>query len=280
MRLSLSFIIRVSSYPLIFGLCSIALLLIAYGKLPYWPFAPVVAAIGIASIALLEHIQPYEKDWLADHDDTFIDVLHAVFSLSMIFVTVELVKYFRQVIHLPTLWPMHWPVWIQLLMAGAMIDFGLWFMHKQSHKRRFLWRLHAIHHNPERIYWLNGERRHPLSAILLAAPGIIIVVLLGVPATTIGCWMAITAVHLAFQHANLDYSVGPFRHLLGVAEVHRWHHKHGYAKANFGEFWMIWDHLFGTFHYHNDKVKANDVGIRTKIPNGYIKQLLWPFHKN
>ncbi|WP_407938458.1 sterol desaturase family protein [Oceanococcus atlanticus] len=37
--------------------------------------------------------------------------------------------------------------------------------------------------------------------------------------------------------------------LLGVAELHRWHHKRDYedAEVNFGEVWMIWDHLFGSF---------------------------------
>ena len=47
-------------------------------------------------------------------------------------------------------------------------------------------------------------------------------------------------VHLAFQHSNLGYRVGPLGLLIGVAEAHRWHHKreHEDAQVNYGDFWM------------------------------------------
>ena len=164
-------------------------------------------------------------------------------------------------------------------MAGAIIDFGLWFMHWLSHKNHFLWRLHALHHSSERLYWLNGERRHPLSAVLLASPGLLIAVFLGAPASVIGCWFAVIAVHLAFQHSNLDYSVGVFRQVIGVAEIHRWHHKREYedAQVNFGEFWMIWDQLFRTFKYAKNGVRVGEVGMREDMPRRYWQQITWPF---
>jgi sterol desaturase/sphingolipid hydroxylase (fatty acid hydroxylase superfamily) len=92
----------------------------------------------------------------------------------------------------------------------------------------WLWRFHAIHHSSERLYWLNGERRHPLHAGMMAAPGLVAVVLMGAPALAVGAWLGLLAVHLAFQHSNLDYRVGPLRFLIGAAEVHRWHHKREY----------------------------------------------------
>lgn len=106
-----------------------------------------------------------------------------------------------------------------------------------------------------------------------------VVILLGAPANVIGAWFAIVGVHLAFQHANLDYTVGVFRKLLGVAEVHRWHHKREYedAQVNFGEFWMLWDQLFGTYREGQNGVIAGEVGIRDPMPLGYTDQLIWPF---
>jgi len=233
---------------------------------PYWPWGPLVAALGIAAVALLEHLQPYEKAWLHDHGDTLVDILHAFTSLSLIFLSVEIVTILRLFLPEVGLWPADWPMWTQILIAGLIIDFGLWFMHWLSHKNGWLWRLHALHHSSERLYWLNGERRHPLSALLLASPGILIAVILGAPAAAIGSWFAIVSVHLAFQHANLDYTVGPFRLLLGVAENHRWHHKREYedAQVNFGEFWMIWDLVFGTYRFPRFNLQAGEVGIRGK----------------
>lgn len=170
--------------------------------------------------------------------------------------------------------------WLQTILAGVVIDVGLYVMHRMSHRIDWLWRLHAVHHSAERLYWLNGERRHPLSAVLLVSPGIIVVVALGVPPLIISAWFTLLTVHLAFQHANLDYSLGPFRKLLAVAKVHRWHHKRDYedAQVNFGEFWILWDKLFGSFHDQRNGVKAGDVGLMSSdFPKSFFDQLHWPF---
>ena len=279
-------VIRWGSYPLIFLGCAWLQYFIAAEGLPYWPLSALVAATGIGLIVILERIQPYEPDWNNDHGDTVVDVFHAAFSLTLIFGIVELVVLSRSLLPLEweflhNLWPQEAPLWAQILIAGAIIDFGLWFMHWLSHKNQFLWRLHALHHSSERLYWLNGERRHPLSAVLLASPGLLIVVALGAPASVIGCWFAIIAVHLAFQHSNLDYSVGVFRQVIGVAEIHRWHHKREYedAQVNFGEFWVVWDQLFRTFTYARNGVRAGDVGMREAMPTRYWQQIQWPFKR-
>jgi sterol desaturase/sphingolipid hydroxylase (fatty acid hydroxylase superfamily) len=237
-------------------------------------------------IAFVERAQPYEAVWDTDHDDTAVDILHAAFSLTLIFTLVEISTPSRimlpeQLLGIGSIWPTASPLWIKVLFAGAILDFGLWFMHWLSHKNDFLWRLHTLHHSSERLYWLNGERRHPISALLLASQGLVVARVLGSPAAVIGCWFAIIAVHLAFQYSNLNYSVGVFRAILGVTEIHRWHHKREYqdAQVNFGEFWMIWDQLFGTFKYHSIGVRAGDVGMHEAMLKSYMKQLQWPFNK-
>jgi sterol desaturase/sphingolipid hydroxylase (fatty acid hydroxylase superfamily) len=147
----------------------------------------------------------------------------------------------------------------------------------------FLWRLHLLHHSSERLYWLNGGRRHPLSALVLAGPGLAILILLGATPIAVGAWMSFMSVHLAFQHANLDYSLGALRRLLAVAEIHRWHHKRDFedAQVNFGEVWLIWDQLFGSYHDAPSSPVAGEVGLRERaLPSGYIGQLLWPLRRD
>ena len=274
--------IRYLAYPIILGGTAICQLAIASLPVPYWPWGPATAAMGIAAVALLERRQPYEPRWLEGRDDTAVDLLHAFTSLSLIFFSIEIVNAMRLVLPAFDFWPVDLPVWQQVLLAGLMIDLGLWTMHWLSHKNRLLWRFHALHHSSERLYWLNGERRHPLSALLLAAPGILVCIFIGAPAEAIGSWFAIVAVHLAFQHANLDYTVGPLRFLLGVAENHRWHHKREYedAQINFGEFWMIWDVLFGTYRFPKYNLKDGDVGMLESMPKTYSQQIMWPFKRS
>lgn len=274
-------IIRYGSYPTVFGLSALVVILAIQHTGIAWPWFAIITGLALWCIAGLERVQPYQKQWLQNHGDLSADILYAISSLGLLSLTAWVLSFMR--LDLVSLWPDRLPIWLQIILAGAVIDAGLYFMHRLSHRIDWLWRLHAVHHSAERLYWLNGERRHPLSAVLLASPGIIVAVALGAPPLIISAWFTLLTVHLAFQHANLDYSLGPFRKLLGVAEIHRWHHKRDYedAQVNFGEFWMLWDQLFGSFHDQKNGVKAGDIGLKASdFPPNFLKQLAWPFRRH
>lgn len=273
-------VIRYGAYPLVFGGSAAAILALTTHRAAPWPGLVLVVLIGVGMVALLERLQPYERAWLRDHDDGTADALHVLVNFGLLSLTAWLLHVIADWMPGPRPWPLRWPVWSQVLLAGAIVDAGLYGMHRSSHRVRWLWRLHAIHHSAERLYWMNGERRHPLSAVVLAAPGIAAVAWAGAPPVIASAWLAVLAVHLAFQHANVDYSLGPFRHWLGVAETHRWHHKREYedAQVNFGEFFMLWDRAFGTYARPPGAVRAGEVGLReAEVPTAYAAQLLWPF---
>ena len=282
MRTLLKSLIRNMSYPLIAGGAALLLLYLATVGAAYWPLFPLVVAVGITLVALLERVAPYEAEWNRDHDgDTVADALHLFVSYLLIQGSVAFAFGLRT--WLPenwVIWPQSAPTWAQVLLAGLILDLGLYTMHRASHASGFLWKLHAIHHSPERLYWLNGGRRHPLSALVLAGPGLTVLFLLGATPIAVGAWLSFMSVHLAFQHANLDYRLGPFRPLLGVAEMHRFHHQREFedAQVNFGEVFLIWDRLFGTFHDAVRSPGRGEVGLHEHtIPARYWGQMRWPF---
>ncbi|MDO9451961.1 MAG: sterol desaturase family protein [Stagnimonas sp.] len=276
-------LIRTLAYPLIAGGLGIVLVAMASQGVVYWPLFPLVVIVGISIVALLERIAPYEPEWNRDRGDTRVDALHLIVSHALIQSAIAISFGLRAL--MPenfALWPTAAPMWAQVLLAGAIMDLGLYAMHRASHASGFLWRLHALHHSPERLYWLNGGRRHPLSALVLAGPGLTVLFLLGATPIAVGAWLSFMSIHLAFQHANLDYKLGPFRYVFGVAEMHRWHHKREFedAQVNFGEVWLIWDHLFGTFHDAPKSPGKGEVGLHDQtIPPGYWQQLRWPFER-
>jgi sterol desaturase/sphingolipid hydroxylase (fatty acid hydroxylase superfamily) len=277
-------LIRYLAYPALAGSILLLLVVLASRGIAYWPTFPLIAFAGIAAVALLERIAPFEPDWNRDHaGDTRVDALHLIVSTLLIQSGVAMAFGLRAL--LPdgsALWPDRAPMWAQVLLAGAILDLGLYAMHRASHAHGFLWRLHAIHHSPERLYWLNGRRRHPLSALVLAVPGLTVLLALGATPIAVGAWLSFMSVHLAFQHANLDYRLGLLRYLLGVAEMHRWHHKREFedAQVNYGEVFLIWDRLFGTFHDAPNSPRRGDVGLRERdMPAGYWSQLRWPFRE-
>lgn len=272
-------IIRWLAYPLVAGTTATFVIVWTSQGWPYWPAFPLLAAIGLLTVAGLERVAPYERAWLSDHGDLAADLAHNLVNLSLLLLTVETLAWLPPWPATLAPWPHAWPVAAQILLAGAILDLGLYAMHRLSHAVPWLWRLHAVHHSAERLYWLNGERRHPLHAVLLAGPGLVVVVALGAPAAVISAWLTLLSVHLAFQHANLDYTLGPLRTWIGGAELHRAHHRRAYenAQVNFGEFWLLWDRLFRTASLDAD-VRAGDVGLVDRtFPQRYLAQLRWPF---
>lgn len=272
--------IRYGSYPAVLGGSALVLFGGLAAGLPYLPTVPLTVGVALLVVALLEQRLPFHRAWLRDHGDSLCDTAHAVVNLAVLLAVHGVVALLASLWTAGSLWPQDWPLWAQAIAVGVVLDLSLYSVHWLSHKVPWLWRFHAIHHSSERLYWLNGERRHPLHAGMMAAPGLLAVVLLGAPALAVGAWLGLLAVHLAFQHSNLDYRVGPLRYLIGAAEVHRWHHKREYedAQVNYGEFWMAWDHLFGTFKLPAHGLGSAEVGLREQdFPKDYATQLVHPF---
>ena len=241
----------------------------------------MLAMVGLLSVAFLERLQPQRVRWLHSHGDTRTDIVHALVNLGVIqFAAIVLARLGDMVPLAHRLFPVEWSLGAQLLIVAAVLDLSLYLVHRASHHWSWLWRFHAPHHRAERLYWLNGERRHPLHAVMMAGPGLVVLFAAGAPSAVVATWLGILTVHLAFQHANLDYRVGLLRYVIGVAETHRWHHKRDFedAQVNFGEFFIFWDLLLGTFHESPRELAADEVGLRERAyPTTYLQQLVAPF---
>lgn len=272
-------IIRYFAYPLIMSLVFAAAM--SFGTSPSaWHVLPIVTLAGVLLVGALEQISPYQLDWTKNHGDVAADIQYNLLGAMLIQASVHYLYPLSAESFSLGLWPNEWPLWMSIIAVGVIFDFGLYWMHRWSHRSPLLWRFHQPHHSPERLYWLNGERRHIVSALILASPGLLVAAVLGAPQTALAAWFAILPVHLAFQHANIDYTLGPARRLLGVAEMHRWHHKREYedAQVNFGEVLLIWDWLFGTAHDDRRGVRAGELGLSDPTyPRGFWSQHLAAF---
>lgn len=271
-------VVRFGAYPITLSVL-IAGVAISPGMASPLAWLVALVAAGLAAVAFLERLLPYDLGWQRRDADFPADIVHAIVNLAVMHASVLVFLWMRDGMGWQGLgWPDDWPYLAQVFAAGVPLDLSLYFMHRLSHRHGLLWRLHSIHHSSRRLYWLNGERRHPLHAAIMAAPGLAALGLLGTPALVVGGWFAILAVHLAFQHANVDYRLGLFKRILGGAELHRWHHRERFeeAQVNFGEFWLIWDRLFGTFHEPAELLGVVGIG-GDPVPRGYTSQMTYPF---
>ena len=281
----MSFVRNVTRYGyvpfMLLGLNGLAIFLVANGY-PYWSMAFVLGT-AICTSFLAERLLPVHEDWNHQHGDGGRDFAHAVVyeisALNSIFM-LPLIAWF---IPWDGIWPTHWPLWTQVLVAVVVTDFGFSMLHWLSHRVEFLWRLHSVHHSIERLYGFNGLVRHPLHQSIDLAIGTLPLVLAGLPVNVAVCLGAIISIQLLVQHSNVDVRLGVFQKILSIGSLHRLHHvnwgKEG--DVNFGLFFTVWDWMLGTLvHEPKRTITAGDLGIddEPNYPRGYIDQLIHPFY--
>lgn len=139
--------------------------------------------------------------------------------------------------------------WITYLTTFIVIDFKGYWAHRWEHKINILWNRHVIHHSSEEFNLTCGLRQ-TVSTIFdyftfLLLPAAII----GVPVEVIA---VVAPIHLFLQfwyHTQLIGKMGWLEQLIVTPSHHRVHHaiNERYLDKNFGQIFIIWDKLFGTY---------------------------------
>ncbi len=268
---------------MIVGLNAGAVALVAAGRSYAWIGLLFVLAIGLS--LLMEWALPYELAWNEGHDDRAKDLAHGVIYEISNITAILILPFITMIVPWHDVWPSSLPIALQLLLAIVIADFCMAMIHYVSHRVSFLWRLHAIHHGVHRLYGFNGLVRHPLHQTLDLAAGTLPLILAGLPVDVAVLLAFAITIQLLVQHSNVDYVLGPFRHVLSVGAVHRLHHVNwaGEGDVNFGLFFTAWDRLLGTLRMESERPPgAGDVGIQDSphFPQNYARQLALPFKRS
>ncbi len=161
-----------------------------------------------------------------------------------------------------------------LLIAGVA---GYW-AHRMTHTVPLLWRFHKVHHSIQQMDWLAAARLHPIDSVFTRTITVLPIFALGFTRAALGGFLAFTTFQAIFIHANVRLTFGPLRWLVATPEFHHWHHANepdAYNTNFAGEFpWM--DALFGTLYLPKGRMPAR-YGIDDQVPDGYLRQLAWPF---
>ncbi|GAA2430040.1 sterol desaturase family protein [Actinomadura vinacea] len=245
-----------------------------------WLLALLGGAVACSFAA--ERLLPYENAWNTPQDDDRRDAAHAIVNETLTLGSVAALPLLAALIPGNGIWPNGWPFALQVLAAIVVADAGITLVHYASHKIGWLWRLHAVHHSVRRCYGFNGLMKHPLHQALETAVGVTPLLIAGLPLDVATALALAVAVQLLLQHSNVDYRIGPLKHLLALNEGHRFHHLKwaGIGDVNFGLFTLIWDHALRTYSYDpRRRFTTDDLGMAAKphYPDGYLAQLTEPF---
>ena len=148
--------------------------------------------------------------------------------------------------------------WALYVIGFIALDFAGYWMHRWNHTINFLWNRHIIHHSSEEFN-LSCALRQSISVIfsffnILLIPA----ALFGVPTHVIAI---IAPLHLFAQfwyHTTLINKMGFLEYFLVTPSHHRVHHamNEQYLDKNYGQIFIVWDRMFGTYQPELPEVPA------------------------
>jgi sterol desaturase/sphingolipid hydroxylase (fatty acid hydroxylase superfamily) len=168
------------------------------------------------------------------------------------------------------------PVQMVIFLVGE--DIILYWSHRWFHGHS-MWKYHAVHHSSEELEWISAARFHPVELFLRSVAADVIMLLIGISPNVLIVLGPLTIAHSAFVHANLDWTLGPFKYVIAGPVFHRWHHtapERGGDK-NFASTFPILDIIFGTFYMPKGELPDHYGVGDSDYPMGFAAQLMHPF---
>lgn len=279
-------IVRVVSYPGVVALGFVLFVLFERAGLPLTLSSYIAVAVAAGLITLHEILLPHRGDWKPAgreiaNDATFLVVVQIalpyVLSLAAVLWLADAAQ--AEGWTITALWPHDLPVVVQALLMLLAADFVRYWMHRAFHRFAPLWRLHAVHHSPHRLYWLNVGRFHPFEKAIQYLADALPFIVLGVSAPVLSVYFVFFAINGFFQHSNCSVRLGPLNYIVSGPELHRWHHSQTTVESdtNFGNNLIVWDLLFGTRFLPAGR-EVGPLGLQNRAyPLGFLAQLTSPF---
>lgn len=243
------------------------------------PLVLLVPALGLAAaLAGLERVIPYERAWLRGRGDVPTDLAHVVAAVLLAPLmeagTIALLPEIEGGLLAAA------PLALALPLVIVLGDLAPYWFHRASHEwSPFLFRVHAVHHAPTRLYWLNAFRIHPINLAANIALRLLPAVLLGASHDVLLLAAVVIAFGNVFAHANADVRLGVLDWIFSGPTLHRVHHHLDAAtsQSNYGATTIVWDIVFRTRRAPID-VREGSVGVGDATPpDGWFAQLLHPF---
>jgi sterol desaturase/sphingolipid hydroxylase (fatty acid hydroxylase superfamily) len=166
-----------------------------------------------------------------------------------------------------------WMLYIPLSLLT--VTFTAYWSHRLMHRIPLFWNIHKVHHSVTNLNFTTSVHAHFLELLVHTPTHLFTVLLLGTDLVApFGIiWMTID--YLA--HSNIRVDMGRLTYVVCTPQAHRVHHSTDpqHYDRNFGNTFMWWDHVFGTFYYDPEHPPTS-YGINEHMPTSFMKQQVLP----
>ncbi|WP_223291263.1 sterol desaturase family protein [Streptomyces avicenniae] len=221
-------------------------------------------------LGLLERLIPYDRSWHPDRSEWrwygayfFITAVGGSIAQGLVSAAVAVLAEPQPVLPLAAEIPL-------AVLAGALAGYAV---HRLGHTNPWLWRLHGVHHVPEKVNVANNGVNHVLDVAF--SQGATQLALAGAGFSQDSVFVAglFVVAQGYFVHANIDVRLGWLNHVVSSPEQHRLHHSTDLAEAgHYAVDLSVLDHLFGSFTWRPGR-RPGAVGLhdpRSFPPTGAL----------
>jgi len=139
--------------------------------------------------------------------------------------------------------------WLLYVIAFLVLDFSGYWVHRLAHSVNFFWNNHIVHHSSEEFNLACALRQSISVYFRIYAFLLIPAALFGVPQQVIA---VVGPLHLFAQfwyHTKHIGRMGVLEYIIVTPAHHRVHHAINpeYLDKNYGQIFIFWDRMFGTF---------------------------------
>jgi len=128
-------------------------------------------------------------------------------------------------------------------------EFAYYWFHRASHRVRWLWATHSVHHSATHFNLSAAIRLGWTGQLTGAFAFFLPLAWIGFPPVAIGAMLSAGLAYQFFLHTALPVHLGPLEWILNTPAHHRVHHacNEDCLDKNYGSVLIVFDRMFGTF---------------------------------
>ncbi|RWX00428.1 sterol desaturase family protein [Flavobacterium cerinum] len=149
--------------------------------------------------------------------------------------------------------PNNWMVWVALILAT---DFVWYWYHRLGHEVNLFWAAHIVHHQSEEFNLTASARITTIQALIRTVFWCVLP-LIGFHPKMVITMLLVHGAYSFFTHTQVLKRIKWLEHVFITPSLHGVHHASDekYLDKNYGDMFVFWDKMFGTFQPEEEKPK-------------------------
>ena len=161
---------------------------------------------------------------------------------------------------------------LSFIIYLLVLDCADYWRHRLSHRFRWWYALHSVHHAQRQMTFWSDDRNHVLDDVIAFCWFLALGLLIGIPPMQFPLVILLLRLLESMSHANARVSFGRLGDRLLVSpRFHRAHHgvrAAGQRSCNYGAIFPFWDMLFGSADYDRAYAPTGDPSAEEAMATG------------